>query len=53
MIRLQEIYGAMTSDYLFEIIAQKYDVFILVDMYISVPFFQIKHQTIDTFHETL
>jgi hypothetical protein len=52
-MRLKEIYSEMTSDYLFEIIAQKYDIFILVNMHISIPFFAIKHHTVNTFHENL
>jgi len=50
---LRERYNQICSDFLFEKIADKYDIFILIRMHIDVPFFGVKNDALRVLRETL
>ena len=50
-MQLKERYNKMCSDFLFEKIAEKYDIFILIKMHISVPFFDVKNEAMRQFRD--
>jgi hypothetical protein len=52
-MQLKERYNKIVSDFLFEEIVKRYDIFILVEMHISVPFFDIKNHAMRSFSENL
>jgi len=52
-VKLKERYNQIVSNFLFEEIAKKYDIFILVKMHIDVPFFDVKNHATRLFRENL
>jgi len=52
-MKLKENYHKMVSDVLFEEIAKKYDIFILVKMHIAFPFFEYKNQAMEEIRKSV
>ena len=54
-MQLKERYNEMVSNLIFETIADKYDILLLIDMHISiqddVPFFNVKNDAMRLFRE--
>lgn len=52
-MKLKENYNKMVSDFLFEEIAKKYDIVILIRMHIDHPFFEYKNQAMEEIRKSV